>query len=52
MLDIGSDEFMNSAIKTLLEGNSINFSLPLVNIIIFPLAVIFGVLSIFARNRY
>ena len=52
MIDIGSDQFMNSAIKTLLEGNSVNYGIPLANIIIFPIVVIFGVLAIFARDRY
>ena len=46
MLDIGSDEFMNSAIKTLLEGNSVNFGFPLATMIAFPIIVILGILAI------
>ena len=45
MLDIGSDEFMNSTIKSLLEGSSINYGLPLATMITFPIIVIFGILG-------
>ena len=46
MLDIGSDEFMNSAIKSLLEGSSINYGLPLATMITFPIIVILGILGL------
>jgi hypothetical protein len=52
MLDIGSDEYMNLAIKTLLKGNYINFALPLTNIIVFPIIVILGILSLCVKDSY
>ena len=52
MLDFGSDEYMNSAIKTLLTGNYVNFALPLTTIIVFPVIVILGVLSLCIKDRY
>ena len=52
MLDIGSDEFMNSAIKDLLDGNIINFWIPLTTMIIFPIIIILGLIGVFAKDRY
>jgi hypothetical protein len=52
MLDIGSDEYMNLAIKTLLPGNIVNFAIPLTTIIAFPIVVILGVLGLCIKDRY
>jgi hypothetical protein len=47
MLDIGSDEYISSAIKDLLSGNSINFYIPLISIIIFPIILILGFICLY-----
>ena len=52
MLDIGGDAYINSEIKALLAGNSVNFGLPLASIIIFPLIIILGVICLFLKDRY
>ena len=44
MLNIESDEYMNSSIKDLLDGNSINFIIPLLDIIIFFFILIFFII--------
>ena len=52
MLDIGSDEYMNLAIKNLLSGNYVNFALPLTTMIVFPIIVILAVLCLCIKDRY
>mgnify|MGYP006988908070 CR=1 FL=1 len=44
MLNIESDEYMNKSIKDLLDGNSINFIIPLLDIIIFFFILIFFII--------
>ena len=47
ILNIGSDEYMNELIKKFIKESSTNYSLPLANIIIFPLTIIFGLITLY-----
>ena len=51
MLYINSDYYINSAIKGLLSGSSINFKIPLATIIMFPIILILGLIYFFVYYK-